>query len=160
MSWYDTYWFGLKSVVVAAWPEVAADAITLDVSAERRDWINLLNSGQLVPPWVIVKLNIADADDWNPDWQCYQIVASVHYIAQNAAAAVQEPPTTITEYLANKTLLLRKAAFSSSSLGTVLTSAPMSINADDPITAVLLDAKLPFQSASVQITSIVVNTGQ
>jgi len=159
MTWYDTYWGGVKSLINATWPEVLPAALALDVSAERRDWINLLNSGQLVPPWVIVKLEITDTD-WSPDHQCFQVVATIHYIAQTSAGAAQTPPTTATEYLTNKVIALYRAAFGADNLGTVLTSAPLTANSDDPVNLVLLDAKIPFQSAAAQITSIIVDAGE
>ena len=167
MSWFDTYWAGLKAVIHATFPEVPAGALALDTSAERRDWINLLNAGQLTSPWVIVKIDISDSDFGPVDALTYQAIATINYIALTntpaTVAGAPTPPLTITEYLAGKQIALANAFLSATGLGTglgtVLTSAPISINSDNPITVVLLDAKLPFQAASVMVTSIIIDPG-
>lgn len=158
MSWYNTYWNGLISLVAAAWPEVQPGAVAVDTTAERRDWINLLNAKQLALPFVIVKLNITEAEDWVPDWPCYNVEAVLNYVADTKL-----PPGaregTITEYLMSRLLAMSSAAMWSASIGTVLTQPELSLNADNPVNISLLDAQVLFQSASVIITSVIVDMG-
>ena len=162
MSWYDAYWQGLVTTISTAWPDIQPAQLFIDTTLERLDWINLLNAGRIGPEWAIVRLAIDDAPDWNPDWPCYQVTAMVHYVALSSiaaagtAAGVSAP--TMSEYLAAKMTQLRQAAYHSPAIGTLLTSTPLSLSADDPVNVVLLDAKIPIQSGGITLTSIVVDT--
>ena len=156
-NWYGEYWAAFKTVVAETWPEIAAGNLFQDTRLERADWINDLNDNEIKAAWCVVKITIDPAEDWVPDWPCYTVVATVHYVLP--LSGVPEGQTA-TEYLVGKQLDLAKAFFRADGVGTVLTSAPISLNADDELTMILLEAKLPYQSAGVQITSIIVDTGQ
>ena len=158
-NWYSRYWAAFKQVVAATWPEIAPGNLFQDSRLERTDWINALNDNQIEMAWCVVKVSITDSDDGPADWQTYSVVADVHYVAPVSAA---EGDQTITEYLVGKQIALTRAFLVASDrgLGTVMTSAPLSMNADDPLTIVLLDAKLAYQSAGVQVTCLIVDLGQ
>ena len=158
-NWYSRYWASFKEVIAATWPEIAAGNLFQDSRLERTDWINDLNDNQIEANWCVVKIDIADSDDGPVDWQTYSVTAVVHYVAPVSAAIGGQ---TITEYLVGKQIALTRAflAAGDAGLGTVMTSAPISMNADDPLTLVLLDAKLTYQSAGVQITCLITDTGQ
>ena len=158
-NWYSRYWASFKGVVASAWPEIAPGMLFQDSRLERTDWIDDLNDNQIEDAWCVVKIDIADSDDGPVDWQSYNVVADVHYVAPVSAAP---DGATITELLVGKQVALTRAFLSSADadLGTVMTSAPVSMNADDPLTLVLLDAKLTYQSAGVRVTCLITDIGQ
>ena len=163
MSWYDSYWQGLVTTIAAAWPDIQPGQLFIDTTLERLDWINLLNASRIGPEWAIVRLTIDDEDGYNSDWPAYRVTAMVHYVALSSIATtgalVGGTPPTMSEYLAAKMTTLRQFACRSPLIGTVLTAAPLSLSADDPVNVVLLDAKIPIQSGGITLTSIVVDMG-
>ena len=156
-NWYGEYWAAFKDVVAATWPEIEPGNLFQDTRLERSDWINDLNDNEIQSAWCVVKTEIANTDEWNSDWPCYSVTSTVHYVLPLTGVPAGE---TATEFLVGKQIALAKAFFVADGVGTVLTSAPISMNADDELTLVLLQAKLPYQSAGVQITSIIVDTSQ
>ena len=153
-NWYGDYWASFKDAVALAWPEIAPGNLFQDTRLERADWINDLNGNEIKSAWAVVKVDITDADEWGTDWPCFSVAATVHYILP--LSGVPEGQTA-TEYLTGKQIDLYQTMFRAGGIGTVMTSAPLSMNADDDLTMVLLEAKLPYQAAGVQITSIVMD---
>ena len=126
--WYGEYWAAFKDVVAAAWPEIAPGNLFQDTRLERADWINDLNDNEIKAAWCVVKMDIAPAEDWVPDWPCYSVAATVHYVLPLSGVPEGE---TATEYLVGKQIALTKAFYAAAGAGTVLSSAPTTMPADD-----------------------------
>ena len=159
MNWHDTYWAGLKSVIAATWPEIRPGQVILDTQIERRDWINELNKGDLSNAYVVVKLEYTPTTDWPASWTAYEVAATIHYIAPTKLPAGTDAKT-IAGYLTGRLIALSQALLAApAAVGTVLNSFPLATNADDPVNISLLEAKLAYQAGSLQVTSIVVDSG-
>jgi len=155
-DFYSNFWTGLKSVIHATWTEIAPSQLLNDVNLERRDWINLLNAGQIVGPWCVVSLSINQTQGWGIGTPRYQFDAAISYICPTGIDKSSVPyAATITEYLSARLISLQAALAASPALGTVLPTLPLDVNASQDINRVLLDAKLPFQSSTLTVSCIV-----
>ena len=158
-NWYDIYWANLKSVIQSAWPDMPAGQFYSDTSLERYDWINLLNSGQMSGVWCAVKIDISP-DDTLPDWPAYSVAATINYITPSKfTPGADAAEKTVAEFIAGKLTLLSQALRACLTLGTVETEIPLSVNADNAINVGLLGGKVPYQSGSLTVTSVVIDGG-
>ena len=159
ITWYDIYWAALKAVIHSAWPDVPAGQFYSDTNLERYDWINLLNSGQMSGVWCAVKLDITP-DDIVPDWPSYRVAATINYITPSKfAPGNNAAEKTVTEFIAGKLTLLSQALRACMTLGTVATAMSLSVNADNAINIGLLGGKVPYQSGSLTVTSVIIDGG-
>lgn len=151
-TWYDAFWPALKSVIQSAWPEIPAGQLFTDVNIERRDWTNLLDSRQIVGPWVVVTLDVAPTAEWGVGATRYEVTPTIYYITPHTQG--------VTGVIIGKIESLATALTTlPADLGTVLnhTFAP-SFNASNVINRSLLDADQQFQAGSLAFTSVVVVT--
>lgn len=151
-DWYNSVWWpNLKQVIVGAWPEVDTKLFQ-DTSVERRDWYNELNEGALTAPWCVVSLDVQPTGEWAacPTWE---IKASIYYITSLALA--KQLGVTVTSMITAKLVLLQEALYRAQTVGSVDDAITYDINAENPINASFLQAKIDYQAGAVEASFIV-----
>lgn len=153
-TWFDRYWNALVGIIQTAWPEVT-NVVATDISIERRDWINDIDTGRMAGTWCVVSLDINPTDQWG-NGPKDEIAATVFYIMPLSGA--QNTGKTATTYIADKLAILQKSLYASAlpwSLGTVLDDIPIDVSAENPVNVSMLDADRDYQGGSLTVTSVV-----
>lgn len=155
------FWEGMLGVLVATWPELADRKISQDSAAERKDWTNLLKSGDLGVPWCIVKLDHAAAQGWGAIPKL-QITAEIFYIdgikqAGEKSVQVTGKQLPATSYVLEKLNQAKEAFYRTSNCGTILDEVGYNGTAENPVNDVMIETGWNFQCASITIQAIVVN---
>jgi hypothetical protein len=158
-TWYDDFWDGVKAAIASAWPDVPPKQVYSDVQAQKRDWTNLLDSQQVVPPWVVAKIDIQPTDEWGVGQPRKEVVCTIYRIEADSAPQTSGAPagTRIVNYLTGKLVDLENAVLYGSDVpGTVLSNTVLNANTDNPIDTSMLAADQRFTAGSLQFTTIIV----
>lgn len=149
---FDVLWNNLKVVISTAWPEIAAGNLFQDISIERRDWVDEVNSGGLAPPWCVVVFEETGTNEWGAQPHL-SVQPTIYYITSLKAAAVAGKPAVT--FVQGKLLDLKTAAFADLTIGTVLNEVNMDTTASNPVNVSFLANKSDLQGGSIMFTIIV-----
>ena len=153
---FDTFIAALDAVIMQTWPEVVGQTFW-DTQIERIDWINKVNQGQIDPPWCVVKITDAPAQDMG----CLPMTAltvEILYISSipdgvNRAEVNGQKPD-ILQWNLQQAMKMKTALYRSQTLGTISNDITFDTNAQQPANMSLIENKLTYQAISVTFTSI------
>lgn len=147
-----TFWDELKTIVQATWTEVADGALKQDVAREHDDWVVLINTGKMVPPWVVVTEQIEATDEWIA-LPCVKVTVTIYYITSLKAA--RDASKTAVDFIQGKLFALRTALLDAQTIGTVDEhSVAIDTTADNPINTSMLTNKVDYQAGSILFEAI------
>lgn len=87
-NYWPNVWQELQATVHTVWPEVTISFRALQ--AERLNWSNLIEFGQVSAPYVVIQTPAPVQDqEWGLQNIVYAMHVSLYYIAQNAGTSVQ-----------------------------------------------------------------------
>lgn len=136
---FDIFWDNLQLAIVGAWPEVDAQ-VYQDISIERFDWVNRLDSGDLTVPWCVVVLAEESTDQWGA--MPHIIIKPTIYYATSLKIAATAGEASAAQYIQRKLLALKTAMFTGDpGVGTVLSQVEFDATAENPMNASLLANK-------------------
>lgn len=155
MTWYDSYWSAVKAVIATAWPEVQPAALSIDVQAGKKDWVNLLNSRQMAPPWVIASIDPQATTDWGIGGPRYDVGCELIYIA--ADNAVDGVTNRIVPFIMGRLIEMQDALMDAPDMpGTVLSEMTLTANKDLPANMQMIDADYRFTAGAITFHTIIV----
>lgn len=152
MSALSDYWAALKTILAATWPEVPAKCLFMDTTIERKNWVNLLNSGQMSTPWVVVKIQRAPTDAWGAGPKQIYTTTVWYNVGITVAAGLSESPTVMID---GKLDALKTALFASQTLGTVTDDVTFDTTSENPVNMSFLAVTPEYQGGSITFECVV-----
>ena len=150
-NYWTGFWVDLRTAITTQWPEVGTNLRSLQ--AQKINWVNLIESGGLTFPYVVIHVEPArDADQWGMQNQAYEVDCTFYYLAtdtQGIAPALESKMKTMQDYLLSST------AFTALQVMNMRTVDVTELNA---ITESMLEQHMPFTSGAVSFTALVSET--
>jgi hypothetical protein len=151
-NYWPGFWVDLRGSIRLQWPEVATNLRT--IQAQKINWVNLLEGGQLAFPYVVIHVEPArDMPDWGIQNQMYGVDVTLYYLAADAqgiAPTLEGKMKTMQDYL-----LSNPAAWTTLQ---VLEMRAVDVTEVNNVNASMLEQHMPFTAGAVSFTCLVGET--
>lgn len=141
-TWLDDAWADVKGAAHTCWPEV--NSIWRVTQIERIDWKDLIERGELTPPWCVIQLpTMRQVPGRGAGQVVFQANPAIYYIDKNHGADIG---ATIEAKLAAMLEYLVSHAFS----GTLVeNSLAVEMSEESPVNRAMLEQQMPYSAGSV-----------
>lgn len=150
-NYWPTVWEDLRLAITTQWPEVANNFRAIQM--EKLNWVNLLEEGTLVVPYVVIHIVARDSQEWGIQNQVWELDVTFYYInADNSgyAPSLEERCKTMQNYV-----LSEPSPFSSIQVINMLTVDATEAN---EVNVINLEQNMKYTAGAVGFTCIVGET--
>ena len=152
INYWSGFWTDLRTAITTQWPEVGKNLRS--IQAQKLNWVNLIESGNLTFPYVVIHVEPArDVDTWGLQNQTYEVDVTFYYLAADAqgiAPILEAKMKTMQDYLMSQT-----PAFTTLQ---VLNMRSIDVTEANEVSASMLEQHMPFTAGAVSFTALVGET--
>ena len=146
-NYWPNFWVDIRTAITTVWPEVGVNYRAIQM--EKVNWENLLNSGGIVPPYVVIHVPpVQESEDWGVCNLTFTPTVSLYYIAQDASglpAALEAKIKAMQDYL-------KSATFTAIQL---LEGQSVDVTEANAVNVSMLEAAMPFSAGCLTFTCLV-----